>query len=52
VSERRPMRRAFKSVTVSMRCGSERPSRSNFHTTRTSPAAHKAHQMIAEIERQ
>ena len=37
VSERRPMRRAFKSVTVSMRCGSERPSRSNFHTTRTSP---------------
>src|SRR6185437_16531840 len=38
VSERRPMRRAFKWVTVSMRCGSERPSRSNFHTTRTSPA--------------
>lgn len=38
VSDRNAMPRAFRSVTIVSRCGSERPSRSSFHTISVSPA--------------
>lgn len=38
VRERKPTPRAFNAFNVSIRCGSDRPRRSSFHTTRKSPS--------------
>ena len=42
VRDRNATQRSFRSVTVVSRCGRDRPSRSNFQTTRQSPARIKA----------
>ena len=45
---RNPMPRSASPVTVSTRCGSERPRRSSFHTTRVSPGPQLVQQLLED----
>jgi hypothetical protein len=46
VNERNAIPRALSSFTVANRCGSDRPSRSSFHTTRQSPDRRNARALV------
>ena len=47
VSDRNATPRFCKSVSTATKCDSDRPSRSSFHTTSTSPARREARQRVS-----